>query len=333
MLNPWNNSVAQKTLDHIRRLLPGCSTPPWKYWWFRQSESVRACFFFSKEQLQCCSCERIGEDMCNVCERMSVEREPASSVPAPYLSSSLRPTHPSLPSASATLFSFSHSPSLMSFHLCYVSHFIFTHTHTHTKQTKHTLCARCLTQVQTHTPTVCPLPLSLSLFCPLSPPVFSLILSQLYRCLMLSPCCRERTEHLSSSGGMVVRVGGVGGCEPHAFLCSRTLVPLGWKDASRLGIKPWPSARQQASTAPSLHHQIWATSMWAGSRLASFFCFFLCCCCCCYLICCLFLRVCCWWAEKDVEEETEERNMPVSEIPAEPPWPKGDVCQSDFRRI
>lgn len=59
----------------------------------------------------------------------------------------------------------------------------------------------------------------------------------------------------------------VGGREPHALLCSRTLVPLGWKDASRLGIKPWTSARQQASTAPSLHHhQIWATSMWASSR-------------------------------------------------------------------
>ncbi|KAA8582143.1 hypothetical protein FQN60_008883, partial [Etheostoma spectabile] len=53
-----------------------------------------------------------------------------------------------------------------------------------------------------------------------------------------------------------------GGCEPRALLCSRTLVPLGWKNASRLGIKPWPSARQQASTTPSLHQQIWATSMY-----------------------------------------------------------------------
>lgn len=113
------------------------------------------------------------------------------------------------------------------------------------------------------------------------PPLFSLILSQLYRCLMLSPCCRERTEHLSFSGG---GGGDGGGREPRALLCSRTLVPLGWKDASRLGIKPWTSARQQASTAPSLHHhQIWATSMWASSR--QLFCW--------YLICCLFLRVCC----------------------------------------
>lgn len=128
-----------------------------------------------------------------------------------------------------------------------------------------------------HTPTQ-----SVSLLLSLVPsffPLFSLILSQLYRCLMLSPCCRERTEHLSSSGGC----GDGGGCEPHALLCSRALVPLGWKDASRLGIKPWPSARQQASTAPSLHHQIWATSMWASSR--QLFCW--------YLICCLFLRVRC----------------------------------------
>lgn len=61
--------------------------------------------------------------------------------------------------------------------------------------------------MQTHTHTVC-LSASLSLFSILFPPSFSLILSQLYRCLMLSPCCRERTEHLSSSGGMVAMGGG-----------------------------------------------------------------------------------------------------------------------------
>lgn len=51
--------------------------------------------------------------------------------------------------------------------------------------------------MQTHTHTIC-LPASLSLS--ILSPLFSLILSQLYRCLMLSPCCRERTEHLSSLG-------------------------------------------------------------------------------------------------------------------------------------
>lgn len=144
---------------------------------------------------------------------------------------------------------------------------------------------------------------------------FSLIFSQLYRCLMFSPCCRERTEHLSSSGGMVMMVVGEEGAEPHALLRSWTLIPLGWKDARRLGTKPWPSARHQASTAPSPYHQIWAVSMWASWR--HLFCW--------YLICCLFLRVCCRWAEKDAGEEIEERNMLILEISEEPLWPWGEV--------
>ncbi|MEQ2294970.1 hypothetical protein AMECASPLE_009320 [Ameca splendens] len=73
----------------------------------------------------------------------------------------------------------------------------------------------------------------------------------------------------------------VGDCEPHALLCSRALVPLGWKDASQVGIKPWPPAQQQASGAPSLHHQIWATSMWTSNGSRQIFCW--------DLICCLFL--------------------------------------------
>lgn len=60
--------------------------------------------------------------------------------------------------------------------------------------------------------------------------LFALILIQLYRCLILSPCCRETTVHLSSSEGWwwwwwwEVQAP-----------CSRTLIPLDWKDASRLG--------------------------------------------------------------------------------------------------
>lgn len=143
---------------------------------------------------------------------------------------------------------------------------------------------------------------------------------------MLSPCCRERTEHLSSSGRGV----GGGGCEPHDLLCCRTLVPLGWKGASQLGIKPWPSARQQASTAPSLHQQIWATSMWASSRQL-LFCFvvfwgFLLVSNLLFVLACMLLmrREGCWGGNM------EKRSMTASEIPAQPLWPEGDVCQSDF---
>lgn len=50
---------------------------------------------------------------------------------------------------------------------------------------------------------------------------------------MPSLCCRERTEHLSSSWGRWRWWGR--GAEPHALLCCRTLAPPGWKDASRLG--------------------------------------------------------------------------------------------------
>lgn len=74
-------------------------------------------------------------------------------------------------------------------------------------------------------------------------PFISLILSQLLGCLMRSPCCRERTEHPSSSGGMVV---GGGGCRA-PMLCSAVehsllragMTPADW--GSDLG--PGPGSR------------------------------------------------------------------------------------------
>lgn len=139
----------------------------------------------------------------------------------------------------------------------------------------------------------------------------SLILSQLYGCLMLSPCCRERTEHPSSSGGMAVMVCVCGGGvqSPHALLCCRTLAPPGWNDARRLGIRPWPWSRQRASTAPSFHQQIWATSMWASSRRTR---------------CWLINRRGCWGGNG------EGRFASVSEIPARPLWLQDEACQSDL---
>ena len=102
-------------------------------------------------------------------------------------------------------------------------------------------------------------------------PFFSLILSQLYRCLMLSPCCRERTEHLSSSGGWwwwwgVASPMLCSAAEHSLLWAGRT--PVDW--GSNLGPRPGSRLPQ----LPSLHHQIWATSMWASSRQLFFFFFF-----------------------------------------------------------
>lgn len=66
------------------------------------------------------------------------------------------------------------------------------------KKLKHTLYAGSYSSVNTHPHNLSPF---LSHTFPFFFTIFSLILSQLYRCLMLSPCCREPTEHLSSSGG------------------------------------------------------------------------------------------------------------------------------------
>lgn len=159
MLNPWNNSVAERlwiTLVVFGRAAPHHHEIP-------VVSSVRSVGPFSTEQLQCWFCERIGEDMCNVCERMSCWVRAslicASSLPLPL-------SHPPFLSVSATLFS--HFPSLMSFCLCDVSRFVF---YTQTRQPKRTLYAQCLTQVQTHTHAIC-LPASLS-FSILFPPLFS----------------------------------------------------------------------------------------------------------------------------------------------------------------
>lgn len=128
---------------------------------------------------------------------------------------------------------------------------------------------------------------------------------------MLSPCCRERTEHPSSSGGMVVMLAGGGGASPHALLCCRTLTPPGWNDASRLGIRPWPWSRQQASTARSFHQQIWATSMWASSSRMR--------CCCAYTV---------DKQKRMLWRKCGGRFASVSEIPARPLWLQ--ACQSDL---
>lgn len=84
----------------------------------------RWCKPVSDEKLQSCFCERIGEDMCNVCERMSCWVRAslicASSIPSPAA-----PPHLFL--YSATLFPFvslSFSRVLLSLN---ISHFVPTH--------------------------------------------------------------------------------------------------------------------------------------------------------------------------------------------------------------
>lgn len=213
-------------------------------------------------------------------------------MPAPYLSA-----YPATPPISLT---FCHSvPLPLMFPLpCVFVSVISSISFLHTEEATKTHALHPMPQSCTNTPTQ-----SVSLFLPFS--TFSFLSSSLnytdVECFLPAVVSGQSIYHPRKDGGSG------GGRAPHALLCRRTLIPLGWKDASRLGIKPWPSARQQASAAPSLHHQIWATSMWASSR--QLFCW--------YLICCLFLRACCRCAEKDVGEEIEGRNMPVSEIPAE----------------
>lgn len=126
-----------------------------------------------------------------------VEREPFSSAPAPYLSVCPLNFPPCLFASAipSTLF-------LLVFH------------NVGTERTKHTLSSPIShSSPNTHLRNLPSLFLSFHPF----PPFISLILSQLYGCLMLSPCCRERTEHPSSSGGMVVMLAG-GGASPHALL-------------------------------------------------------------------------------------------------------------------
>lgn len=149
---------------------------------------------------------------------------------------------------------------------------------------------------------------------------------------MSSPCWREWTEHLSSSGGWWRWWGGgegVGGAEPQALLCCRTLAPPGWKDASRLGIKPWPWSRQQASTAPSFHRQFWADSMWASSGPDCFVSAFFFSLVSNLLFTLMHMRLisrrgCCRG------NRGGGRLASVSEIPARPLWPQDDACQSDL---
>lgn len=126
---------------------------------------------------------------------------------------------------------------------------------------------------------------------------------------MLSPCCRERTEHPSSSGGMVVMLAG-GVRAP--MLCSAVehsllragMTPADW--GSDLG--PGPGSRLPAR---SFHQQIWATSMWASSSRMR--------CCCAYT------------ADKQKRmlwRKCGGRFASVSEIPARPLWLQ--ACQSDL---
>lgn len=95
------------------------------------------------------------------------------------------------------------------------------------------------------------------------------------------------------------------------MLCCRTLTPPGWNDASRLGIRPWPWSRQQASTARSFHQQIWATSMWASSSRMR--------CCCAYTV---------DKRKRMLWRKCGGRFASVSEIPARPLWLQ--ACQSDL---
>lgn len=65
MLIPWNNSVAERlwiTLAVFCQAAPHCHG-------ISSVSSVRS--VYGPELLRCGFCERVGEDMCNVCERMS----------------------------------------------------------------------------------------------------------------------------------------------------------------------------------------------------------------------------------------------------------------------
>lgn len=115
---PRNNSVAARPGITLGVLCQAVHTAR-KYRYFSQSEVHKPVF----EKSSSSAVPMRGlERTCVMCVKgCPVEREPASSVPAPYLSL----CHPTPPCHSVPLFS--HFPSLMSFHHCNVSHFIFTH--------------------------------------------------------------------------------------------------------------------------------------------------------------------------------------------------------------
>lgn len=115
----------------------------------------------------------------------------------PTSPSALPPTPPSLLSQFLPLCSLTFPHSCLSVPVLYLP-FRFSHTDEATK--KHTHSVSDVSLKCRHTLTQSVFLLFSPAFHPF-PPLFSLILSQLYRCLMLSPCCRERTEHLSFSGG------------------------------------------------------------------------------------------------------------------------------------
>lgn len=146
-------------------------------------------------------------------------------------------------------------------------------------------------------------------------PFISLILTQLYGCLMLSPCCRERTEHPSSSGGMAVMVAG-GSRAP--MLCSAVehsllragMTPADWGSdlgpgpGSRLPqLPPFTSRSGPLPCGPAAGVRGAVARMWLINR-----------------------RGC--WAGNG-----EGRFASVSEIPARPLWLQDEACQSDLEGL
>lgn len=182
MLNPWNNTAAvnlDHKVPHSHETLVVLSV-----------RSVWACFL----QRGCSTeCVRGWERTCVICEKgCPVESEPTSSAPAPHLSAYPPFSHSFCLSVPLVLF-------FLLLLLCIKTKCQILQKLKDTREEatkRHTLCPMSLSPANIHLRNVSARFLSFpSIF------LFFSLLSQLYRCLMFCPRCRERTVHLSSSGG------------------------------------------------------------------------------------------------------------------------------------
>lgn len=166
-------------------------------------------------------------------------------------------------------------------------------------------------------------------------PLFSLILSQLYRCLRLSPCCREGTEHPSSSGGE--EWWWWWGVQAPRFALLKNTRSSGLEGRQSTGdqtlaLGPAAGFHSSLPSPADLGHfhvgqQQAAFSLFfffLGGVLIFFFCLRV------SNLLFILVRMPLMSREGDIGEEIEGRNMSVSDITAQPLWPKVDVCPSDL---